>query len=124
MVGCGSNDQVSPSAGGPFFPTQVRSFPDYPDALISGELIMANDCVMVQLPNGGGTDLPLWPKGFYLESGVIYDADGSRVAAIGDSVQLGGGEVDLSVASDHTGVAIPKRCEQAALWLINPTTEF
>ena len=69
----------------------------YPEALIEGTLIIANDCLRVQAPEGDTSYLIIWPPHVALNitNNMIQltDQESQAVVQVGDAVQLGGGEI-------------------------------
>lgn len=85
------------------------------DALGGGRLVVHNGCLAV----AGRSPRPiyvLWPDGYSLvyrldERPVLIDAVGREVAGLGDTVQLGGGGVELENAESATIGGIPDACK-------------
>jgi hypothetical protein len=86
------------------------------DALAVGRLVVHNGCLAIadQTDDPHGTYV-LWPGGYTLvDRGevdpVLIDAVGREVARLGDTVQLGGGGVELQNAETATIGGIPEAC--------------
>jgi hypothetical protein len=92
----------------------------YPAALLTARLVVEGDCLFADGADSGGRWLPIWPSGFALESGVITDISGP-VAAIGDTVKLGGGEYhddQFDFVQTLLIVPVPPSCRGGDYWLV------
>src|SRR5215213_293924 len=97
----------------------------YPAALLTAELAFEGECVFADSAESDGRWLPIWPNGFALQDGVIYDR-GARVAAIGDVVSLGGGEYhdsDFDFVQSLLVVPVPASCRGGDYWLVGEVVE-
>jgi hypothetical protein len=97
----------------------------YPAALLTAELVVEGECLFADSTESAGRWLPIWPKGFALQDGVLTDPNG-RVAAIGDTVKLGGGEYhdsDFDFVQTMLVVPVPASCRGGDYWLVSEVVE-
>jgi len=78
--------------------------------------------VLGSLHEGGVQSVGLWPQGWRLVTSggetVILDEDGREVAAVGDTVSIGGGDIPRSVMLQEAEDLPPARCEfDGFLWV-------
>jgi hypothetical protein len=99
-----------------FFPTHAST--DVPNAQAFGTLIRSRDCILLRESTQPSDLLLLWPEGFSFQAGTVLDGS-TPVAAIGDRVQLGGGEVTPEVATDLIDQKIPERCGDPTPWVVS-----
>lgn len=119
LAGCGS--ETEPAAPGFPLPVQQEEM-DSADALISGRLKESRDgCI--ELVAEGESYLPIWPAGYSVARRdgqlVIVDGGGEDVAAIGDLVDLGGGEIERELAEESAGDSLSDQCEIGHYWLVS-----
>jgi hypothetical protein len=125
VTGCASqatsaptNSSTSPLSQGSSFPQLINTPSAYMDALITGELVVANGCLRVD--DKYGNNVLLWPPDFstHTEQGIIQvlDSTGQIVAGVGDWVEVGGGEVPTPT---YLGLVdpLPENCP-GPYWLV------
>ncbi len=95
ITACSDNSVTTPSPAA-FFPQQRDAKPDSMDALLVGELVLADGCLRVN-DSDGNSLLLIWPRDFSLRTDndviQIVDGSGQLVAQVGDRLQVAGGEV-------------------------------
>lgn len=66
---------------------------DAPEALVSGEVVVDDGCLMVVEPDGADGSVPLFPQGTVIEPGTEGPVVRTPVGelTVGDNVGLGGG---------------------------------
>jgi hypothetical protein len=107
--------RLRPSAGGERIqlPTH-RDLNAYPAALLSGQLVREGNCVYVRSQPGSVSDLVVWPSGTSLlvtgNETLIVGRGGERIAAIGEPIELGGGEFELAHTRTLLETEIPDEC--------------
>lgn len=83
----------SSSLSKPVFPTLREPQKESMQALLVGELSLEGKCLKV------GENLIVWPYGFSVDAQgdkiKVLDEEGKLVAEVGDSVKLGGGQVEV-----------------------------
>jgi hypothetical protein len=108
---------VAPRSSGPAGATTInlpthRELNAYPAALLVGKLVLDNDCVYAEHTNSKQRDLIVWPSGTTLQKtdseSIVVGSDGERIAAIGEPIELGGGE--FVPRSDVMENAVPDGC--------------
>lgn len=97
----------------------------YPAALLTGTLLMEGSCLAVQPQAGVPPEVVVWPADYRLRTAgtpAVVDGTGRLVAAVGDLVQLGGGEYHLDDIGQFLvpGTAIPPACRSGPFWLATP----
>ncbi|MFZ6030990.1 MAG: hypothetical protein ACOYYS_25055 [Chloroflexota bacterium] len=107
-------------AGEPVFPVQREAQADTMGALLVGELALVDNCLRAQ--NDEGADyLPIWPHGFSVrgegQALQIVDADNQAIAGVGDTLQIGGGEIPAETADSLTVAPVTDRCS-GPYWLV------
>jgi hypothetical protein len=74
------------------------------------------------LPEGKG-QIVIWPPGSHLKIEgdfiSILDRQGQCIAAVGESLNIGGGQVPDSIVLNYTGLAVPAGCT-GPYWLAAP----
>jgi hypothetical protein len=102
-AGCGG----APVEKGLFFPTWE---PDggLPTAIVFGTLVEEDRCLYL---DNGTRSLVVWEDRMGFEDGALFDASGSPIARIGETVHGGGGYYgDLRHIERLSGESIPDRC--------------
>ena len=102
-----------------------KDLPGYPAALLTAELVFDGECLFADSTESAGRWLPIWPRGFALHDRVLTDLNG-RVAAIGDTMKLGGGEYhdsDFDFVQTMLVVPIPASCRGGDYWLVSEVVE-
>jgi hypothetical protein len=100
----------------PMFPTEKEPHEESMQALLMGKLELIGRCLKV------GENLIIWPHGFTMDSKdsliKIYDDKHRLVAQVGDSIKLGGGQVNTSkfLEAQLTGYT-PGIC-RGPLWMV------
>jgi hypothetical protein len=145
LAGCAGNDssgntlpdQTMPTASPPlsvettspvaFFPVQKLGYEAlaYPAALATGKLILEN--VYLRLKLEGYTSpvespLIIWPPGSALQvqdNNIQVVREGRTIARVGETLNLGGGQVPQEIVSQYTGQALPADCPRP-FWLAAP----
>jgi hypothetical protein len=127
VVGCSLERPISPEPpAGIFFP---RSLPTGPGsavmtALGHGTLVLHDACVWLRA--GPSEQLVIWPSSYLarLIDGriVIEDPENQRRVAIGDEVEVAGGELGGAPDPDAfaemlIGAPIPQACRTRSYWL-------
>lgn len=66
----------------------------------------------------GGRTVPVWPFGYSATASplTIYDYDGEMIAGEGDTIELGGGFVDLDFLDQMAGA---NACGATGAWIVN-----
>ncbi len=94
ITACHGNQTTTPTV--PFFPRQKEVPNVFMEALLTGELVVVDDCLRVN-DSGGNSLLLIWPRDFSLRTDndviQIVDGSGQLVAQVGDRLQIAGGEV-------------------------------
>jgi len=110
-----------------YFPTHLRPPTGSPEAGNTATIIVRSNCLLLRSVYDDGTvdvRMAIWPHGWKLAEGtVILDADGTPVAAVGDTVFMGGGEVSSEVVLRVVGEPPPPRCEFGGFWWVTPPLE-
>lgn len=99
-----------------------------PTAMGGGKLVIDEEgCLRLKLPRGDGpSDIPVWPHGYSLSTENdeirILNDKGRVVARVGDTVQVGGGEISRSEAGGNfeekrRKLGVPARCP-GPLWMV------
>jgi hypothetical protein len=114
VTSCGTGHA---SEAGFFFPTHDAS--DAPSSQAFGRLAAADQCVILADSTGGPNHLPIWPTGFFFDGRAVRDGEEAIVAELGQDLELEGGEVSGSVASDLIGADIPERCASAVPFIVS-----
>lgn len=121
LAACGKS--TSPSAAGHrsvFFPTHPTSS-QQAEGVVSGRLVMQNDCLFISSPNLAKEYLALWPVSYRLsdDGASVQDGNGDVVARLDDSVKFGGGEITTEDAAvKFVGQPIPKACSAGGYWIV------
>jgi hypothetical protein len=100
-----------------------RDLDSYPAALLTATLVRSGDCLYADAPDGSDRWLPIWPRSYHLDGDALFDLD-MRVATVGDTVPLGGGEyraVDEDFLRSLMVNDIPTACRIGQYWLVNPS---
>lgn len=75
-------------------------------------LLEENGCLRIE--DYGKSYLLILPHGFSVgvdeEGTMVIDEEGKTVARVGDTIQVGGGEVSAGVAREATGGSLPEGC--------------
>ncbi len=88
-----------------FFPQQIPTNEEQGSAaaLLTGNLIIVNNCLRITVRNGAADYLIIWPTHLSLDTKnnplKIQNKQGQTVARVGDQIHLGGGEVPTSAAT-------------------------
>jgi hypothetical protein len=103
-----------PQTGSVFFPTSHSNGAVMSALLRDAVLDLRQGCLL------GKGYLLVWPDGFTYADGVVHDAEGNVVAAVGRSFSVGGGLVDPSHAEQETGDTIPDAClgGPESVWMV------
>jgi len=86
-------------------------------------IVERSGCLILEsLYAGGAQSIGLWPQAWRLVTSggrtVILDADGREVAAVGDTVSIGGGDISRSVMLQEAEDLPPTRCTfDGFLWV-------
>jgi hypothetical protein len=116
---------VDPPTADVFFPTMTEPKDSWPAALLVGPLTEVDGCLMVGDP-ATGQFLALWPHGYravVLEGNVVVvNEEGTKVVAVGDEADFGGGQIPPDLATDLAGTPIPERCLTEFIWSTAPAT--
>ena len=98
----------------PYFPTQKVRATEQMQALLVGKLELINGCLRV------GENLLIFPYGFTLRNTndtlTVYDAAGQRLAAVGDTIRLGGGQ--LGTGENNTPLEFENERCNGPYWII------
>ena len=114
-------DQITTSTPYPpnkiSFPRQVIKNGEWAamNALAHGTLILVDSCIRLQTEMSSVSYLLIWPPDFQLrfEEDIvgILNSDGKRVASLGDTVQMSGGEINLlSMLDMSIQEQVPPQC--------------
>ena len=113
-IGCNDN---SDDTGQPdlYFPVQKEVQESEMLVLLPGKLVIDNTGYLRVNVTNDLHALIIWPYGYSLkiegkEMWIINDK-GQAVARVGDTVKLGGGFVDASVAEERMGHALPENAK-------------
>ncbi|MFZ6030992.1 MAG: hypothetical protein ACOYYS_25065 [Chloroflexota bacterium] len=117
----GTSTQTEPvDTSEPVFPVQREAQADTMGALLVGELVLVDNCLRAQSDDGADY-LPIWPQGFSLrgegQALQIVGADNQAIASIGDTLQIGGGEIPAETADSLTVAPVTDRCS-GPYWLV------
>jgi hypothetical protein len=124
-----SNENVAPTTAPVpsiqiFFPRQEETKGERAvmEALISGTLVLADNCIRVDPVDSDDSYLLIWPPDFdvSLENGkiAILNGDGEILAHIGDKVYIGGGGIPSpSVYDQVIQEQVPPQCTKP-YWII------
>jgi hypothetical protein len=98
------------------FPTAKKPHNESMQALLSGKLVLNGRCLMV------GENLLIWPYGFTMKANgsniKIYGAKNIFIAQVGDSIELGGGQVnETPLLKTQLAGYTPGICSDT-LWII------
>ncbi len=94
---------------------------DAPDmtALLDGQLVLSEKCLVIQGEEARSAHTAIWPSGFSLavqgESVRVLNGDREIVARVGDTIRVGGGEIpqlspeafEANFSGSPTGCAAP-----------------
>lgn len=105
---------VPPAAGERLELPTHRDLDGYPAALLTGWLVRDGNCVYAAGLTGSGRDLVVWPSGTVLvvtrDESVVVSRGGDRIAAIGEPIELGGGEIPSPHVETLLETEIPDEC--------------
>jgi hypothetical protein len=100
-----------------------RDLDSYPAVLLTATLVRSGGCLYADAPDGSDRWLPIWPRSYHVDGDALFDLD-MRVATVGDTVPLGGGEytaVDEDFLRSLMVDDIPTACRIGQYWLVNPS---
>jgi len=98
---------------------------DYPDALLTGTLVLDGGCLLVASDYGGeymGGEhlLPIWHSDHRLQVDgdtiEVVNGDGDVIARVGDPVWMGGAGGRGSIYDDHLHYPVPDSCPADGSW--------
>lgn len=119
-LGDGNNQEI-------VFPVQDASSERF-EALLTGRLILHEQCLYVKSNDSADRVLPIWPEGYSVkESGggpaTVHDEEGEPVATVGDAVSMGGGSFEKGDGSlDPALLEGTKRC-RGPYWIVGDLRE-
>jgi hypothetical protein len=91
------------------------------EALLSGELVVMNGCLRIQVENSTESYLVFWQPDYFLNQNngtrEILDREGQVVARVGEPIQMGGGEIPAVVDNDQLQAPLPPACA-GPYWLM------
>ena len=92
------------------------------EALTRGTLVLDNNCIRLERNNSLANYLLIWPPDFNISNEnstiQIVNGDGNIVAAIGDRVEMSGGEISLlSMLDNSIQEQVPPQCT-GPYWLM------
>ena len=127
IVGCDAS-VLQGLDGTPFFPTERPERAGFRMAALGGgTLVLEDNCLWLR--SGQERHLVIWPAGNRLErraDGVaVVDADGRKLAQVGEEVTVGGGEwraaesdVDINLEVERMiGRGVPPACREGLYWI-------
>ncbi len=97
-----------------------------PSAQTRGKLMVMNGCLRLKDLEGAGSSMLVWPSDFELDIGDgvvrVLNSKGKAVAKVGDTVELGGGEITTADALQQTDLlrkdqTLPARCS-GPYWIV------
>jgi hypothetical protein len=121
---CSSEAIGQPSTARTAFPTH-RDLSGGPAALQRGTILQSGSCVVLEEPVQHLRWLVIWPAGYELREGTLFDGVGRPMARVGDVFDLGGGEYPDSAYSFLQTLLVtepPESCRSANYWLATDVT--
>ena len=92
-------------------------------ALMEGTLIIEDGCLKIDPSFPGKNMLVIWQADYFLTDNkgtlTILDEQGEEVAWVGETIQMGGGEVGLGPElQDQLRAPAPAECFDGKVWLM------